>query len=156
MPESQELTTGAWEKILDLLWKAGIPQVVFTGGEPTLREDLVSLVHTAKHFVTGLITNGTRLAALAVPLCAASLDYVQVTIESADAAIHDRMTTVSGSHAQTTAGITQALQTGLQVVTNPTLTRENGAGFQPDDALAARTGHPADGLQHADLQRAGP
>ena len=35
---SPELTTAEWKKILDRLWELGIPHVVFTGGEPTLRE----------------------------------------------------------------------------------------------------------------------
>ena len=43
------------------LWRIGIPQIVFTGGEPLLRDDLVSLVGEAEEFVTGLVTNGTRL-----------------------------------------------------------------------------------------------
>ena len=31
-----ELDTHSWKQILDQLWEAGIPHVVFTGGEPTL------------------------------------------------------------------------------------------------------------------------
>ncbi|HEY3418426.1 MAG TPA: radical SAM protein [Armatimonadota bacterium] len=124
-----ELPAQEWKQILAILWKLGIPQVVFTGGEPTLRDDLIDLVKAADHFVTGLVTNGTTLVELATPLHEASLDYAQVTIESDDPEVHDRMTTVSGSHARTTAGIRQALATGLQVVTNTTLTKENGSGF---------------------------
>ncbi|RMF48556.1 MAG: radical SAM protein, partial [Anaerolineae bacterium] len=32
-----ELDTAAWKAILDRLWEIGIPHIVFTGGEPTLR-----------------------------------------------------------------------------------------------------------------------
>ena len=42
--EVQELDTAAWRKVLDACERAGIPHVVFTGGEPTLREDLPGLV----------------------------------------------------------------------------------------------------------------
>jgi organic radical activating enzyme len=55
-----ELSTSEWISILDKAWKAGIPHVVFTGGEPTLREDLKDLLAHAEENgqVTGLITDG--------------------------------------------------------------------------------------------------
>jgi len=124
-----ELTTEEWLKVFGILWDIGIPQVVFTGGEPTLRSDIVKLVSEAEEFVTGLVTNGTKLVELAQPLKDASLDYVQVTIESLNPATHDASTGTPGSHAQTVAGICKALDVGLQVVTNTTLTKANVAEF---------------------------
>jgi len=61
---ARELTTAEWKTILDKAWAAGIPHVVFTGGEPTLRDDLVELIHHAemKGMVSGLLTDGVRLA----------------------------------------------------------------------------------------------
>jgi radical SAM protein with 4Fe4S-binding SPASM domain len=125
----RELDTAEWVRVFESLWKAGIPQVVFTGGEPTLRDDLVELVSQADEFVTGLVTNGTKLSELAEPLVAASLDYAQVTIESFDPKVHDRITCTEGSHASTLAGIRKALDAGLQIVTNTTLTKTNAATF---------------------------
>ena len=124
-----ELATTEWIDIFGRLWAAGTPQIVFTGGEPTLRDDIVDLVSEADEFVTGLVTNGTRLAELAAALRGASLDYVQVTVESFDPRIHDRITCAEGSHARTAAGIEKALGAGLAVVTNTTLTRANAASF---------------------------
>jgi len=89
--EMQELSTQEWLSVYEVLWRIGIPQVVFTGGEPLLREDLVSLVAEAEEFVTGLVTNGVLLEEHAASLRDASLDYVQVTLESHDPGIHDRM-----------------------------------------------------------------
>ncbi len=129
-PAARELTVEEWRRVYGILWRIGIPQVVFTGGEPTLRDDLVTLVEEAEEFVTGLVTNGTRLAGLARALREASLDYVQVTIESADPATHDAMTGTPGSHAQTVAGLLAALEAGLAVVTNTTLARPNAADFE--------------------------
>ena len=124
-----ELTTREWLQVYEKLWQLGVPQITFTGGEPTLREDIVELVREADEFVTGLVTNGTRLAELAEPLHNASLDYAQVTIESYRPEIHDGLTGVVGSHAQTVAGIRAARQVGLQVVTNTTLTKSNADHF---------------------------
>lgn len=60
----RELTTEEWSAILDKAWQAGIPHIVFTGGEPTLRPDLPDLIARgeANGQVTGLLTDGLRLA----------------------------------------------------------------------------------------------
>jgi organic radical activating enzyme len=60
----RELTTEEWKTILQKAWQAGIPQVVFTGGEPTLRDDLAELIRSAEDLglVSGLLTDGLRLA----------------------------------------------------------------------------------------------
>ncbi len=60
----RELTTQEWQHILDIAWRAGIPHVTFTGGEPTLREDLPALIaHAEKNGqVCGLLSDGLKLA----------------------------------------------------------------------------------------------
>jgi radical SAM protein with 4Fe4S-binding SPASM domain len=128
--EHKEIETGEWEKIIERLWQIGIPNVVFTGGEPTLRDDLVTLVRKAEQFVTGLVTNGTRLAELAPRLQEASLDYVQVTLESADAATHNSMVGADFNAFESTVnGIRKAIELGMYIVTNTTLTKQNAQGF---------------------------
>jgi radical SAM protein with 4Fe4S-binding SPASM domain len=123
--KANELDTAGWKRVIDVLWDNGIPQVVFTGGEPTLREDLVELVDHAKEFVTGLITNGRRLPGLAQTLKKVDLDYLQVSLESNVAAIHDRMVGVNGAWKETLAGINASIASGLEVITNTTLTKDN-------------------------------
>jgi organic radical activating enzyme len=61
--DMQELTTAEWKQILNRAWEFGIPQVIFSGGEPTLREDLIELIlHSELNGqVTGLVTNGGKL-----------------------------------------------------------------------------------------------
>ncbi len=60
----RELTAEEWQSILDKAWHAGIPHVTFTGGEPTLRDDLPALIaHAEKNGqVCGLLTDGLKLA----------------------------------------------------------------------------------------------
>lgn len=60
----RELTTAEWQTIIDKAWRAGIPHIVFTGGEATLREDLPQLIaHVEKNGqVCGLLTDGLKLA----------------------------------------------------------------------------------------------
>ena len=59
----RELLEEEWKSILDKAWKAGIPHIIFTGGEPTLRPDLPDLIAYSQKLgqVTGLITDGFRL-----------------------------------------------------------------------------------------------
>ncbi len=60
----RELTTQEWQHILDIAWQAGVPHVTFTGGEPTLRDDLLDLVAYAEKNgqVCGLLSDGLKLA----------------------------------------------------------------------------------------------
>ncbi len=60
----RELATAEWTSILDKAWSVGIPHVTFTGGEPTLRDDLPELIvyAEAKGMVSGLLTDGLKLA----------------------------------------------------------------------------------------------
>jgi organic radical activating enzyme len=60
----RELTTAEWQSVLDKAWAAGIPHVTFTGGEPTLRDDLPELIaHAEKNGqVCGLLSDGLKLA----------------------------------------------------------------------------------------------
>ncbi|MCE5206743.1 MAG: radical SAM protein [Chloroflexi bacterium] len=60
---ARELTTEEWITIIDKAWDAGIPHLIFTGGEPTIRPDLAELIAAAEKNgqVTGLLTSGYRL-----------------------------------------------------------------------------------------------
>ncbi|WKZ35808.1 MAG: radical SAM protein [Anaerolineales bacterium] len=60
----RELTTAEWQAIIDKAWQAGIPHLIFTGGEATLRADLPQLIaHAEKNGqVCGLLTDGLKLA----------------------------------------------------------------------------------------------
>ena len=135
-----ELTTREWKRAINKLWDSGIPQIVFTGGEPTLRSDLAELVEHSQEFVTGLVTNGRKLAPLAEALHKASLDYVQVSWESHLPDIHDRMVGVPGAWQETKNGIEAALKTGLSVITNTTLTKDNLALFPEQVKAGAALG----------------
>jgi len=59
----RELSTDEWNSILDKAWQFGIPHVTFTGGEATLRDDLVDLIARAEKNgqVCGLLTDGMKL-----------------------------------------------------------------------------------------------
>jgi len=131
--ETQELNTQQWRQVIDRLKEIGIFILTFTGGEPTLREDLPELLLYAqtKGMVTGLITNGRRLndKAYVQTLEKAGLDFVQITLESHKPDVHDRMTASQGSWKETVAGIRNAVDSQIYVTTNSTLSKHNAATF---------------------------
>jgi radical SAM protein with 4Fe4S-binding SPASM domain len=131
--ETSELTTDQWKEVIDRLWKIGVFILTFTGGEPTLREDLPELLLYAqnKGMVAGLITNGRRLKdkSYVETLEKTGLDFVQITLESRKAEIHDLMTGTKGSWKETVAGIRNAVQTKIYVTTNSTLSKYNVNDF---------------------------
>lgn len=123
--ETAELSTEEWKTVLARLRAANIPQVTFTGGEPTLRGDLVELVRAAEWFVTRLNTNGRLLTpALCRELYEASLDSVQVTLYAADAETHNALVGAPGFD-DTVQGIRSAVEAGLIVSINTPLCNLN-------------------------------
>ena len=141
MGESRELTTAEWKDVLARLRAANIPQVTFTGGEPTLRDDLVELVDAAQWFVTRLNTNGRLLTPqLCSALAEASLDSVQVTLYAADAEAHNALVGAPGFD-ETVRGIRNAVDAGLIVSVNTplcSLNRDYAATLRFAAALGVR------------------
>jgi radical SAM protein with 4Fe4S-binding SPASM domain len=131
--ETEELTAAQWKTVIDRLHEIGVFIVTFTGGEPTLREDLAELLQYAqnKGIVTGLITNGRRLKDkdYVQALEKAGLDFVQVTLESHEAKVHDAIAGAKGSWKETVAGIKNAVASKIYTTTNTTLSQQNAAGF---------------------------
>jgi radical SAM protein with 4Fe4S-binding SPASM domain len=146
----EELSTSQWKQILDKLWEIGIPHVVFTGGEPTLRSDLPELVAHAESNgqITGLNTNARRLRdrAFLDRLVSAGLDHIQITLESHDPDIHDLLVGSRGAWNQTLAGIRNALNSPLFVMTNTTMLQENSPKLKQTLDFLAQTGVPTVGL----------
>ena len=119
--EEEELSTDDWKKVLDRLKAAGIPQVTFTGGEPTMREDLFELIAYARWFISRLNTNGIRLTEeYCRRLREAELDSVQITFYSCDPEIHNQLVGAP-QYENTRNGIVNALKAGLSVSINTPL-----------------------------------
>lgn len=119
--EVKELTTDEWKKVIDICKENCIPQLTFTGGEPTLRKDLVELVKYSDWFLTRLNTNGVLLTKkLCRELYEASLDSVQVTLYSSDPEVHNKLVGANNFD-KTVQGIKNAVEAGLNVSINTPL-----------------------------------
>jgi len=131
--ETEELTTKQWKTVIDRLHQIGVFILTFTGGEPTLRDDLPELLQYAqnKGMVTGLVTNGRRLKDknYVKTLEKVGLDFVQVTLESHKAEVHDLITGKKGSWKETVTGIKNIVPTKIYTTTNTTLSKYNTSDF---------------------------
>ncbi|RYE86465.1 MAG: radical SAM protein, partial [Myxococcales bacterium] len=113
-----ELSTDELKAILDDLAAAGVMLLNVSGGEATLRPDLLDLLRHARQrgFALRLFTNAyTMTDAMAVELRQIGLLGVDVSVYSDDPAQHDEVTRVPGSHARTMAGVRSLVAAGLRV-----------------------------------------
>lgn len=143
----RELTTEEWQRVLRLLWEVGVPHVCFTGGEPTLREDLVELVRYAEELgqVTGLLTDGRRLwdPAYLDELLLAGLDHLQITLASHKPEVHDRIVGQAGAWEEADAGLRKSLAADIYVVVHIVVTPANASSVAGTVAYLAELGVPA-------------
>lgn len=105
LPEYQdELTIDQWQQALASLQTfLGRYFVQFAGGEPLLKKRFIELPeYCQQHGIDwGLITNGSEICEkLAVPLAAAGPMKIDISVDSADYAVHDFVRGKSGSLVQ--------------------------------------------------------
>lgn len=123
--EVKELSTDEWKQIIDLCRKIGIPQITFTGGEPTMRSDIFDLIKYSEWFVTRLNTNGVKLTEeYCEKLYNSNLDSVQITFYSATEDEHNKLVGAS-NYWNTLKGIKNAVKAGLNVSINTPLCKIN-------------------------------
>ena len=143
-PVSHEMGTDDAKRVLDVIrHDAEVPSVSWTGGEPTLRSDLVELTEyaTGIGMRVNLITNGTNMTPeLAASLKSAGLRSAQVSLEGPDADVHDSLTQVSGSFERTIRGVGILKSAGIHVHTNTTVNRINAPHLRGIVALAKSIG----------------
>ena len=122
-----ELTTDQGRALIDDLAKFGAPVILFSGGEPTLRKDLVDL---AKHAVSQgmravISTNGTRInEELAGRLKEVGLSYVGVSLDGLRET-NDKFRGVNGAFDKALAGIKACQRAGIKVGLRFTINKRN-------------------------------
>ena len=92
----EEMTPEEIERLVRIASRLGIRKVKLTGGEPTVREDILEIVRRIKPYVIDLsmTTNGSKLKELAKPLAKAGLDRVNVSLHSLKPEVYKKITGV--------------------------------------------------------------
>ncbi len=133
-----ELDTRASLSLIDNLTKFPKPPLlVLTGGDPIKRRDVFDIVHhaVAAGLKTAMTPSATKLVTTkAVGLLKeAGLHRLAVSLDGADADIHDGFRRVPGSYQRTLEIIADAAACGLPLQINTTIARHN---FHQIDAIA--------------------
>lgn len=118
LPRAEILTFEEIDRVATVfVERFGIATIRITGGEPTARAQLPSLVARLARFPVELsmTTNGTMLTRLAGPLRAAGLHRVTISCDSLQ---RQRFASITGRDAldQVLAGVAAATEAGLQPV----------------------------------------
>lgn len=121
------ITTAQAKAIIDDLAAYGAPVMLFSGGEPLVRQDLVELAKHATH--TGMraviSTNGTLITQQkAKELKEVGLSYVGISLDGLEE-IHDRFRAVPGSFRKALQGIENCQAEGLKVGLRFTINKRN-------------------------------
>ena len=132
--------------LLERLREAGVFDVVLTGGEALLAVGIEAILRHAKAlgFYVCLNTNGTLITApLANRLAATGVDVVKISLDSADAAVHDAFRGQARAFARSIRGIEALVGAGVRTDTHTVISA--GASTTPRDieallALAQRLG----------------
>ena len=122
-----EATTGEAKAVLDDLAQFGVPSVLFSGGEPLMRADLLELISYAGGLGlrTVISTNGTLITAdLAQEISNRGVSYVGISLDGIGP-INDKFRGVEGAFERAVAGIKHCHNTGVRVGLRLTLTRRN-------------------------------
>lgn len=122
-----ELTTDEGRRFLDELSRVGTRVVIFSGGEPLLREDLFELVAHAHGLglAPQLSTNGVFIDdAVAKRLAETGIRYVGISIDGL-ATFNDRYRGLSGGFERASAGLAACKRAGLKTGLRITLSRAN-------------------------------
>ncbi|MEF8883687.1 MAG: TIGR04347 family pseudo-SAM/SPASM protein [Haloarculaceae archaeon] len=140
-PAPGELSTAEGKRFLDDLAEFGAPVVLFSGGEPLARSDLVELVAHASDagLRPVLSTNGTLLTeARAEELREAGLKYAGVSVDGLRER-NDEFRGQEGAFDRALAGIEAAQAAGLKTGLRYTITRHNAGDLEDVvDLLADR------------------
>jgi AdoMet-dependent heme synthase len=114
--DHEEMTTADLKAVIDQVRSLGALQVIFSAGEPLLRNDLEEVIRHAHRagLLTRLNTNGLLLdRARASRLKEAGLTQCAVSIDHADAGVHDSLRGVPGAFDRAVQAIRHLGEAGI-------------------------------------------
>ncbi|MFH1263749.1 MAG: radical SAM protein [Pseudomonadota bacterium] len=138
--KEKDLPTAEVKKQIAYIRNRGIETLEFTGGEPTIRPDLIELTQYAKSLgfrSLSMITNGIRLAQphYAKACVEAGLDDFLLSIHGPEAGVHDPVTEIPGSFDKVVTAARNLKNFPVKVRTNCVISGYNFKGAAETLAL---------------------
>jgi len=123
-PNTHEISTEDVKSGLDVFRKLGVVEVVFSGGNPLLREDIGEIIdYASRYFVTTVYDNGS-LAAKRVDALR-NVDFVAISLDTLDKTKLDYIKGVPGAWDNAMTSIQTLRENGISVVISPTISQLN-------------------------------
>ena len=127
--DPDELTTKEALATIDKLADAAVIILAFSGGEPTIRKDILKLIRHShmRGFYVACATNGLTFANREVvkKFKKAGLDFAQISLDGLDPKTHDDFRGVQGSFEKAVQGIKNCIAEGLFIEVATTATHYN-------------------------------
>jgi GTP 3',8-cyclase len=124
LPKKDLLTLEELDRLCSAFVDLGVRKIRLTGGEPLVRRNIMSLVHSlGRHLRSGALaeltitTNGSQLDRFAAELCQCGVRRVNVSLDTLDPGRFQAITRW-GKYDKVMAGIAAAKAAGLQVKIN--------------------------------------
>ncbi|MGV8122951.1 MAG: radical SAM protein [Candidatus Xenobiia bacterium LiM19] len=127
-PYAGELSTRECFRVIDDILAAGAQILILTGGEPLLRDDIFQIASyaTGNGLRTVMAPNGTLLSPeMAVKMKAAGISRISISIDFPTADLHDGFRGEPGAFTGAISGIKNAMDAGIEVQINSTITKMN-------------------------------
>ncbi|MDH3231479.1 MAG: pyrroloquinoline quinone biosynthesis protein PqqE [Alphaproteobacteria bacterium] len=127
-PASGEMETESWLSVIDQAADMGVLQIHFSGGEPTARKDLDTLVARADGagLYVNLITSGVLLTDERIAtLAEAGLAHVQLGFQDSEAGPGEWISGYAGGHAKKLEAARMIRDAGLALTVNVVVHRHN-------------------------------
>jgi MoaA/NifB/PqqE/SkfB family radical SAM enzyme len=120
----KELSTEEVKRGLDILRELGVIEIVFSGGNPLLREDIGEILdYASRFFVTTVYDNGSIAAEKMDAL--RNVDFVAISLDSLDSRKNDYVKGVKGSWKKAMQTIEKLHANGIRVGVSPTISQFN-------------------------------
>ena len=122
--DERELPAEDIKKGLDILKKIGIAELVISGGNPLLRDDIGEIIdYATRSFITTVYDNGSMAAKKIDYL--RNVDFVAISIDSLNEAKNDSIKTVPGAWKRAMETVETLHNEGVNVSVTPTVSQKN-------------------------------
>jgi MoaA/NifB/PqqE/SkfB family radical SAM enzyme len=122
--DARELSTREIKKGLDALKELGVIELVLSGGNPLLREDIGEIIdYSSRLFITTVYDNGSMAVEKIETLRQA--DFVAISIDSLDPRKNDYIRGVPGSFKKSVHAVEKLSEEGICVGVAPTISQLN-------------------------------